>query len=158
MAHCQQHRTTWTIISMHLDIWTTYQCLSVRKQDRVSVGWGQVSVCFTKYMFIPALCLCCISMAGHSLEGPIIITRITHLLCVLSVDLCLCIISSPRKQPCEHQITIVLIFINDETEVEEMKELVPCHYTSNVSSYTQDTWGCGADSQTFFGTCAIYYT
>lgn len=32
------------------------------------------------------------------------------------------------------QVTIVLIFINDDTEVKEMKELVPCHNPSNMSS------------------------
>lgn len=47
---------------------------------------------------------------------------------VLSVDLCF------MHQLLTHycQVTIVLIFINDDTEVKEMKELVPCHNPSNM--------------------------
>lgn len=60
---------------------------------------------------------------GHSLEGPISTILITYVLGVLSVDLCF------MYQFLTHycQVTIVLIFKNDDTEVKETKELVPCH-------------------------------
>lgn len=70
------------------------------------------------------------SVPGHSLEGPISTMLITYVLGVLSVDLCF------MYQFLTHycQATIVLIFINDDTEVKETKELVPCHNPSNMSS------------------------
>lgn len=68
-------------------------------------------------------------MPGRSLEGPISIILITYVLGVLSVDLCF------MYQLLTHyrQVTIVLMFINDDTDVKEMKGLVPCHNPSNVS-------------------------
>lgn len=68
-------------------------------------------------------------MPGHSLEGPISIILITYVLGVPSVDLCF------MYQLLTHyrQVAIVLMFINDDTDVKEMKGLVPCHNPSKVS-------------------------